>query len=580
MAIPERFLEEVNARTDIVDLISSYVPLQKKGSRYWGCCPFHSEKTPSFCVTPEKELYYCFGCHKGGNAISFIMEQESVGFVDAVTILAQRAGLQMPENGENTGEQKKRERLYDLNKEAARFFHSKLNAPEGEAGRQYLAQRRLSRKTITNFGLGYAPKKWDGLIRAMLEKGYSKRDLLDAGLVVSNDKGNIYDRFRGRVMFPIIDLRGNVIGFGGRVLNDSKPKYLNSPDTIIYNKSRNLFALNLAKKSKAGKIILTEGYMDTISLHQGGFDYAVASLGTSLTEDHARLLAKYAKEVILSYDGDSAGIAAAQRAIGVLGKTGIAVKVLRVKGAKDPDEFIQKYGSPAFQKLLDESDNQVEYRLAQAKQKYDLTADESRIAYLQEAADIISRLSSPVEREVYAGRVAKDLKVDRGTMISEVERQRKRSRYRERRQEERRAMMPTVNQQPEERKFRYDNVRSAKAEEGVIRLLLMDGALFSDVQQLSPEAFSSPLLSKIYSILLERWKAGRETSFSVMSAALEPDELSHLTRILHQPESHATSRKALADYIKTIQDEHAKGQGDEDDALLALARRKNTEEQP
>lgn len=579
MAIPESFLEEVNARTDIVDLISAYVPLQKKGNRYWGCCPFHSEKTPSFSVSPERDMYYCFGCHKGGSAISFIMEQESVGFVDAVTILAQRAGLQMPETRDNPGEQKKRERLYELNKEAARFFHANLNAPEGEPGRRYLMERGLSKKTITNFGLGYSPNRWDGLIKAMQARGYSKLEMIDAGLVVTNQKGSIYDRFRGRVMFPIIDLRGNVIGFGGRVLDDSKPKYLNSPDTIIYNKSRNLFAMNIAKKSKSDRIILTEGYMDTISLHQGGFDYAIASLGTSLTEDHARLLSKYCKEVILSYDGDSAGIAAAQRAIGILGKVGLSVKVLRVTGAKDPDEFIKKYGSPAFQKLLDGSENQMEYQLLQVRQKHDVSTDEGRISYLKDAAALIARLSSPVEREIYAGRVAEGVKLDRSTMIAEVNRQRKQATYRERRKEERRAMLPAANQQPEERRFRYDNVRSALAEEGVIRLLLSDGTLYAYTGNLTPEMFSSPLLQKIFSILLERWKAGKETSFSVMSAALDPDELSHLTRFMQQPESLSNSRQALADYINTIQGEYAKRQSTGDDALLALARRKNMEEQ-
>lgn len=578
MAIPESFLEEVNARTDLVDLVSSYVSLQKKSGRYWGCCPFHSEKTPSFSVVPEKEMYYCFGCHKGGNAISFVMEIENVGFVDAVSILAQRAGLRMPDSKSQAGQQKKRERLYTLNKEAARYFHHQLNQPEGEAGRNYLSQRGLSRRTILNFGLGYALNQWDGLIRAMGEKGYSKQDLLDAGLAVVNDRGHIYDRFRGRVIFPIIDLRGNVIGFGGRVLDDSKPKYLNSPDTIIYNKSKNLFALNLAKKSRARKIILTEGYMDTISLHQGGFDCAVASLGTALTEDHARLLAKYTKEVVLSYDGDQAGIAASQRAISILSRTGITVKVLKVTGAKDPDEFIKKYGSAAFQKLLEGSENQVEYQLLQAKQNYDLSTDEGRISYLQSAAEVLARLSSPVEREVYAGRVAEEVKVTRSAMIAEVDRQRKRSRYRERRQEERRALLPTVNSQPEERKFRYENIRSARAEEGIIRLLLLDETLFPSVAQLPAAAFSSDLLRKIYCILIERWKAGRENSFPMMSATLDPDELSHLTRIMQQPESLSNSGQALTDYIKTIQNEYAKRQNSGDDALLALARRKHTEE--
>ena len=278
MAIPQTFLDDLQARTDIVDVVSSYVTLTKKGNRYWGLCPFHSEKTPSFSVSPDKQMCYCFGCHKGGGAINFIMEMEDVGFVDAVSILAQRAGMEVPNTNENADSRKRRERLFQLNKEAARYFHGNLSQPDAQQAIAYLQRRGLSRRTVTNFGLGYALNSWDALIRAMTEKGYSKREILDAGLAVESQKGSIYDRFRGRIIFPIIDVRGNVIGFGGRVLDDSTPKYLNSPDTPIYNKSKNLFALNLAKRSKAGRLILTEGYMDTIALHQGGFDCAVASL--------------------------------------------------------------------------------------------------------------------------------------------------------------------------------------------------------------------------------------------------------------------------------------------------------------
>ena len=267
MPIPESFLEELNSRTDIVDLVSSYVALSKKGNKYWGLCPFHSEKTASFSVSPDRQMYYCFGCHKGGGAINFVMEVEGLGFVDAVDVLAKRAGLQMPETASGDGStRKKRERLLALNKEAARWFHANLSKPGAADGLAYFQKRALSKRTITRFGLGYAPEGWDNLIRAMAEKGYEKADLMEAGLAVKNSNGRIYDRFRHRVMFPIIDVRGNVIGFGGRVLDDSKPKYLNSPDTLVFNKSRNLFALNIAKKTKLGKIILTEGYMDTIAL--------------------------------------------------------------------------------------------------------------------------------------------------------------------------------------------------------------------------------------------------------------------------------------------------------------------------
>lgn len=577
MAIPESFLEELNARTDIVDLVSSYVSLQKKAGRYWGCCPFHSEKTPSFSVRPDKQMYYCFGCHKGGGVISFVMEQENVGFADAVAILAQRAGLPMPEVNEDAGQRKRRAHLLELNKEAARYFYGNLREPDAEPARQYLAQRGLSKRTVTQFGIGYSFSQGDRLMNAMIDKGYSKRDLLDVGLCVANNKGRIYDRFRGRVMFPIIDLRGNVIGFGGRVLDDSIPKYLNSPDSPIYNKSRNLFAMNIVKKSKAGKIILTEGYMDTISLHQGGFDYAVASLGTSLTEEHARLLAKYTKEVILSYDGDAAGIAAAQRAIGILSKVGVSVKVLKITGAKDPDEFIKKYGHNAFQRLLDGSENQIDYRLAQIQQKYDLTNDEQKVAYLQDAAQMLARLSSPVEREVYGGKAASAAGIDRKVMTDEIDRQRKNTGWKQRKQAERAMLNPTANAQPEDRRFRYQNPRSARAEEGVIRLVLLENSLFEQATELSPEQFSSPLLAKIYSVLLRRWEENLSLDLNSLSAELSGDEMSHLSKLMQEVDSPANGEAALRDYVLVILREYARSKFDKnssDEELLQLIQQK------
>ena len=373
MAIPSSFKDELVARSDIVDVVSDYVTLTPKGGSYWGLCPFHGEKTPSFHVLPDRQLYHCFGCGKGGGVVSFVMEMENLPFLDALRLLAKRAGMEFPEGDLDESSRRKRNRLLNLNKEAARFFHSQLHSPVGQPGLDYLQRRGLSKGIMTRFGLGFAPDSWDSLIRAMAQKGYEKRDLLDAGLAVSNQKGSIYDRFRNRVMFPIIDLRGDVIGFGGRVLGEGTPKYLNSPDTPVFNKSRNLFALNLAKNTKLGRIVLTEGYMDTISLYQAGFDCAVASLGTSLTADHAKLLSRFTKEVVICYDADSAGVQAANRAIPMLEKTGLKVKVLRVTGAKDPDEFLRSFGRDAFARLLDQSENYVEYNLRQLQSGYDLT---------------------------------------------------------------------------------------------------------------------------------------------------------------------------------------------------------------
>ena len=323
--IPSAFIDELVARSDILDVVSDYVRLTPKGGSYWGLCPFHGEKTPSFHVLPDRQAYHCFGCGKGGGVVSFVMDVENLPYLDALRLLAKRAGMEFPEQDTDQRSRRKRGRLLELNKEAARYFHSQLHSPIGQEGLAYLQRRGLSRGIMTRFGLGFAPDSWDSLIRAMAQKGFDKAELLEAGLVVNSQKGRIYDRFRGRVMFPIIDLRGDVIGFGGRVMGEGEPKYLNSPESPVFNKSRNLFALNLAKNTKLGRIVLTEGYMDTISLYQAGFDCAVASLGTALTADHAKLLSRFTKEVVICYDADSAGIQAANRAIPLLEKTGLKV---------------------------------------------------------------------------------------------------------------------------------------------------------------------------------------------------------------------------------------------------------------
>ena len=588
MPIPERFLDELIARTDIVDLVSESVRLTKKGRNYWGLCPFHSEKTPSFSVSADKQIFKCFGCGKGGGAINFVMEMENLPFREAVEVLAKRAGMEMPADirGPSAGARQRREKLLAINKQAARTFHKWLYEPEGAQGLDYLRKRGLSQRTLTRFGLGFAPNRWDALIEALAQEGYDKRDLLDAGLAVNNQDGRIYDRFRNRVMFPIIDIRGEVIGFGGRVMDDSTPKYLNSPDTPVYNKSRNVFALNIAKKSKAGRVILTEGYMDTISLHQAGFDSAVASLGTSLTAEHAQLLSRYFPEAIISYDGDGAGIAAAQRAIPLLEKAGLKVRVLRVSGAKDPDEFIKAYGPDAFLKLLDQSENQVDYRLDQLKAKFNLEDDGQRVAFLQEAAQLLSTLPSPVEREIYGGHAAQAAKVSPEVMAQEVQKAFSRRVRKQQKQQERRDLTPAVQLQPRQRGLRYENIRSARAEEGVLRLLMMDPSLYPDMDQLSPEDFSSPLLGKVYGLLLHRARDGLSTQLSLLAEELTGEEMDHLAYVASQPESQDNRRRSLADYIAVIRDEALKRSGVSGNDLLLAAQQKNlkkkayTEETP
>ena len=575
MAIPGRFLDDLIARTDLVDLVSESVRLTKKGNSYWGCCPFHSEKTPSFHVVPDRQIYKCFGCGKGGGAINFVMELENLPYRDAVAVLAKRVGMEVPEfRGDAPGMRERREKLLEMNKQAARLFHQWLHSPQGSHGLNYLQRRGLSPKTLTNFGLGFAPDSWDSLINAMTKLGYDKRDLLDAGLAVNNKDGRIYDRFRNRVMFPIIDVRGNVIGFGGRVMDDSTPKYLNSPDTPVYNKSRNVFALNIAKTSKAGRVILTEGYMDTIALHQAGFDSAVASLGTSLTAEHAQLLARYFQQAVIAYDSDGAGVSAAQRAIPLLEKAGLQVRVLRMTGAKDPDEYIKAFGRDSFARLLDKSENQVDYRLDQIRKKFDLTDDVQRVSFLQEAAGLIASLQSPVEREIYGGHAAETAGISAEAMAQEVKKALNSRLRKQEKQRERRDLAPATTLQPDARSLRYQNIRSARAEEGIIRLLLLDPGLLNRMDGLSGSEFSSPLLGKVYDLIRQRLEEGSTPHLGAMAHELTGEEMDHMSRVLHQPESVAHSDRSITDYISIIRGE-AMHRGDlaGDDLLLAAQRK-------
>ncbi|MGX8698651.1 MAG: DNA primase, partial [bacterium] len=388
LPIPESFIEELVARSDIEDVVSDYVQLTKRsGANRFGLCPFHSEKTPSFAVNPAKQIFHCFGCGKGGGVINFIMEAENLSYPDAVAFLARRAGMEVPEDGSSKEERSRRARLLELNREAARFFYAQLSQPEGAAAIRYIQKRDIAPQMVKRFGLGAAPDSWSALTDALKRRGYSEVELVEAGLAKRGQKGGVYDTFRNRLMFPVIDVRGSVIGFSGRTLGDGEKeaKYLNSPDTPIFQKSRNLFALNLAKKSKMGILILAEGNIDVVSLHQAGFDCAVASLGTSLTEEQARLMSKYAKEVVIAYDADGAGQKAAQRAIGIFRNTGLNVRILRVEGAKDPDEFLKANGRDAFALLLEKSANDVDYRLEAIARGADLTTEDGRLSYLREA---------------------------------------------------------------------------------------------------------------------------------------------------------------------------------------------------
>ena len=571
MPFPENFITELVERNDIVDVVSGYVRLGKKsGSNLFGLCPFHSEKTPSFSVSPDKQIYHCFGCGKGGGVINFIMEIENLSFPEAVEFLARRVNMPMPEQ-ENDAESRKRARMLALNKDAARFFYEQLSTPAGRSAREYMAKRRIGGATARNFGIGFAPDSWDSLRNAMKARGYNDFEMADAGLVRRGKTAGFYDTFRNRLMFPVIDVRGNVIGFSGRILGDGEPKYMNSPETLVFNKSRNLFALNLAKKSKSGYIILSEGNIDVVSLHQAGFDSAVASLGTSLTPEQARLLSRYTNQVIIAYDNDGAGIKAAQRAIGILEKLDVKVKVLRMTGAKDPDEYIKLKGPDAFRNLLEASENQVDYRLKSVTDKYDLTVDEQKVEFLKEATDLVARLPSSMERQVYANRVARMAGVAETVVSDEVERRRKRMLRTAQKSSEREQTRPERQLQPAEKALRYDDPASAAAEEGLIRLLYMDPAVAKKAPLPPPEDFSSPALGKIYGEVRKRIDLGGAISTATLGPVLSGEEMNLLIRILDKPEVLARGDQALRDYIRKINEQkEIRQQGDD---LLALQKR-------
>ena len=558
MPFPENFIQELTERSDIVDVVGSYVSLGKRsGANLFGLCPFHNERTPSFAVNPAGQFYHCFGCGKGGGVINFIMEIENLSYPDAVAFLAKRAGMQMPEDSFDR-DARKRSRLLAANRDAARWFYEQLSTPEGKRCTDYMAGRRISPPVAKRFGLGFAPERGGAFLAAMRQKGYSDWELSDADLIRRGDHG-FYCTFRDRLIFPIIDVRGNVIGFSGRTLGDAGAKYLNSKDTLVFNKGRNLFALNLAKKSKAGYIILSEG-----------FDSAVASLGTSLTPEQARLISRYTNEVIIAYDNDGAGIKASQRAIGILERLDLKVRVLRMTGAKDPDEYIRTRGADAFRNLLEGSEDQVDYRLGTVTAKYDLNQDDQKVAFLKEATALLATLPGAVEREVYAIRVAGQAGVGQDAVIREVERRRKQLLRKAARSEEQELNRPERMAQPADKQLRYRNPVSAAAEEGVIRLLYLEPSLVRENDLPDAAMFSSEALGRIYTILRQKIEEGSAISVSALSGALSQEEMNLLVNILQKPEVLSSGRRALQDYIARIREQHELEAGGSEMDLNAL----------
>ena len=574
MQIPDSFIDELVSRIDITELVGGYVRLTKKtGNNMFGLCPFHSEKTPSFSVNSEKQIFYCFGCGKGGGAIGFIRDIENLPFVDAIEVLAKKAGMTIPQEegrDEFTG---RRKRMLELNRDAAKHFHSMLWSPLGQSARDYLNTRGISKKIATKFGIGAAPDGWTHLLDAMTQRGYTRKELIEAGLCRHGKKqDSVYDFFRDRLMFPVINIRGDVVAFSGRILGNGEPKYLNSPDTIAFSKSRNMFGLNFAKSSKGGNLILVEGNIDVVMLHQAGFDSAIAPLGTAFTAEQARLIAQYTENIYIVFDSDEAGKRATLRALPLLEKTGKNIKVLDLGSAGDPDDFIRKRGVDAFSVLLERGESQLEYRLMMAQKNCNLDIDEGRLSYISAATDILSEVNNKPEREIYGVRVAKLVGISPEAVYNEINKKSKARRGKLKRDFEKSMTRPKAAVQPISRDLRYVNEASALAEEGVIRCLVRDSLLsiITKDMGLSHEEFTSPFLAKVYMLLLDRISEGREVKESFLLSELEPDEASQLMLIMQKPESLSNSEESLRVYIKKIRAENYKTQTPNEEMLLEI----------
>ncbi len=558
MPFPPEFLRELGERNRIEDVASPYVNLRRQGKNLLGLCPFHNEKSPSFVVYPENNSFYCFGCNKGGDVISFVMGVENLDFTEAVKLLAQRSGMTLPEEGGDFSMSRLRTRILEINRESGRFYFGALSTPEGKAGLNYFKSRGLDPKTIRHFGLGYAPDTGFALTNHLRELGYTKDELLQSDMVRLSKNGNLYDRYRNRVMFPIIDLRGNVVAFGGRVLGDGTPKYINTSDTPVYHKGSGLFALNFAKNANSEQLILAEGYMDVIALHRAGFTNAIATLGTALTEEQARVMRRYAKEVVICYDSDQAGRRATQRAIPLLKDAGLKVRVITVPGNKDPDEFFRsdpKDGVTRFKRLIQESGNDTEYRLSVVRAKYDLTAEDGKKQYLQEAVtQVLSTLRDQIELDVYAGKLSVETGVGKESIMASAQRAASQV-ARQRRREEVRAQREVVASRTVANPEKKRHLRAALAEEGILAYLFRNQDRAEALEQrLPPEKWITPWGRRVYTLLLGKTKQG-DVTLSGMAEELTPDELSELSRVLVERREVPPSWDDVEGFCKIIESE-------------------------
>lgn len=558
MALSDSFLQELKMKTDIEDVISTYVTLKRRGATLVGLCPFHNEKTPSFTVYPATQSFYCFGCGTGGDAITFVKKIENLDYLDAVKTLAQRAGLQMPQEGFDDSLSKRRRRILEMNREAARFYHSVLLSPEGKVGYDYYIGRALSAATINHFGLGFAPNRWDALLKHMRAKGYQPAELVDAGLARKGQKG-YYDNFRNRVMTPIIDVRGNVIAFGGRVLDDSKPKYINTGDTLVYKKTNELFALNFAKDSKEDALILCEGYMDVIAMHQAGFTNAVAGCGTALTTEQVRLISRYAKEVILTYDADEAGQKALQKAMTLFGQTDVKVRIPALVGGKDPDEIIRTYGRDKFKGMLEGASNETEFRLLALRRQYNLATTQGKIDFIGGALQILATLP-PVEQDLYVSRLSEELGVERQNMKVQLQDLVARQGNRREKREFKRIVQENMRKTARETMATDASLRKLRAEDRLISLLLRYPDCSRLCKDFDPQWLTPGFAQRVFTLILQRLENGDGTELMDLRDRLTDDEMGRLSGIIARGGESADAKQEFSDCLQTIRAEQQKKQ--------------------
>lgn len=554
MAFPDQFILELKQNNPIDSVMSSYVSLKRQGRNSVCLCPFHSEKSPS-CVVYHDAAdphFFCFGCGAGGDVITFIMKIENLDYVEAIKFLADRAGMTMPDDAGNSESSRIKARILEINRTAARFFFDTLtNSPKGEKGRRYFAERQLTAATITKYGLGYAADDWHGLESFLRSKGYSEEEMVAANLCGRARNGGLYDQFRDRVMFPIIDLRGNVIAFGGRVIDGEGPKYLNSSDTPVFKKSRNLFSMNFAKKSEEKRLILAEGYMDVIAVNQAGFENVVATLGTALTQEQARLMSQYAEEIIIAYDSDGAGQNATHKAINLLSEVGVRTKIIRMEGAKDPDEYIKKFGALRFKQLLDKSGGAIQFELDKCKVGLDISTDQGKVEYLKKCVNVLSDISSPIEREVYIGKIADENNVQKEMLVQQVNGVIKRRINTDKKQEwnEIRTFQNRFKANPDS--YRYP--KQFKAERGIIAYLAENPEEAEEISaRLPAERFTTEFNKKVYEKMLEKIKNSCFYDILSLQSEFTADEMGKITEIAVNSKDVNINRTAVEDFINIL----------------------------